>query len=117
MARSDRKTDLSGNLGFLTTMIKQFRLVWLLLWDNRISGWIKLIIPLSLVYLIFPLDIIPDVIPGLTQLDDLGVILLGMTLFVKLCPPELVAHYRNRIEAGADNDENTIDTTYRVIEE
>jgi uncharacterized membrane protein YkvA (DUF1232 family) len=70
-------------------------------------------------YLISPIDFIPDVILGLGQLDDIGVILLGMTLFVRLCPPELVNFYLNQIEFGSDsnNEDEAIDTTYRVVDE
>jgi uncharacterized membrane protein YkvA (DUF1232 family) len=108
----------SRNLGFLTGMFKQFRLVWLLLQDSRIPLWIKSIVPLSFLYLISPLDFIPDVILGLGQLDDLGVILLGMTLFVKLCPQNVVENYQNQLEYGSDSsDDETVETTYRVMDE
>lgn len=111
------RVDPNKNLNFLTGIFKQFRLVWLLLQDNRISLWVKSIVPLSLLYLISPLDFIPDVVLGLGQLDDFGVILLGMTLFVKLCPPDIVANYQNQLEYGSEGDDETIDTTYRVMDE
>ena len=106
-------------LGMLTGLIKQFKLVWALFTDERISLWAKSIVPISLLYLISPIDFMPDVILGLGQLDDLGVILLGMTLFVRLCPPEIVDYYLKKLEYGDDfyNDDETIDTTYRVVGE
>lgn len=106
------------NLNFLTGILKQFRLVWLLLQDKGVPLWVKSIVPLSFLYLISPLDFVPDMALGLGQLDDLGVILLGMTLFVKLCPTNIVEHYQNQLEYGPDlsNDE-AVDTTYRVVDE
>lgn len=47
------------------------------LW-NRL-GWKGLAV-LGIVYLILPLDLIPDIIPLLGQLDDLGVIVGLITL-------------------------------------
>ena len=71
-----------------------------------------------MLYLISPIDFVPDVLLGLGQLDDFGVILLGMTLFVKLCPPELVDYYAKQLEYGADffNDNETIESSYRRID-
>jgi uncharacterized membrane protein YkvA (DUF1232 family) len=72
------------------------------------------------VYLISPVDFVPDVLLGLGQLDDLGIILLGIALFVRLCPPDIVDYYRNQLEYGNDfepDDDETVDTTYRVVDE
>lgn len=106
-----------ANLGFFTGIFKQIRLVWLLMKDGRVPVWAKSVVPLSLLYLISPLDFIPDVALGLGQLDDLGVILLGMTLFVKLCPPHVVEEYQNELEYGPSLDDEAVDTTYRVMDE
>jgi len=107
-----------GRLSMLTGFVKQLRLVWLLLKDKQVPAWSKSVIPVSLLYLISPIDFMPDVILGLGQLDDLGVVLLGMTLFVKLCPPEIVAKYLHELEYGTDfyDDDETVDTTYRVVD-
>jgi uncharacterized membrane protein YkvA (DUF1232 family) len=106
-----------ANLNFLGGLLRQFRLVWMLLQDSRVPLWAKAIVPLSVLYLISPVDFIPDVALGLGQLDDLGVILLGMTLFVKMCPPNIVEYYQSRLEYGPDQHSEAIDTTYRVIDE
>ena len=114
-------TDPGKNLSVLTNLFKQLRLVWLLFRDSRVPFLSKLVLPLSLLYLVSPIDILPDVIVGLGQLDDLGVLLLAMSLFVRLCPPRLVDHYRNQLEygdqEGYDDKDETVDTTYRVVGE
>lgn len=103
---------------FLVEIFKQVKLVWLLLQDRRVGLALKAIIPLSLLYTISPIDFLPDVFLGLGQLDDLGIILLGMTLFVKLCPPDLVEYYRRQIDQGdAGSNERIIDAPYRPIDE
>lgn len=106
-----------ANLGFLTGIFRQIRLVWLLMKDGRVPIWAKSVVPLSLLYLISPIDFIPDVALGLGQLDDIGVILLGMTLFVKLCPSHVVQQYQNQLEYGTPLDDEAVDTTYRIMDE
>ena len=109
--------DSSKGLAFWTEMTKRLRLVWQLYWDGRVPMWTKLVLPAALLYLISPVDFVPDVILGLGQLDDLGVILLGIALFIKLCPPEIVQAYLDRIEFGDIDDDEVVDTTYSVIDE
>ena len=53
----------------------------------------KLIPPAALGYVLFPVDIIPDVALGLGQLDDIAVLLLGIKLFIELAPPDVVREH------------------------
>ena len=115
--KSPAQNDPFSNIGFLSGILKQLRLVWLLMQDGRVPLWMKSVVPLSLLYLVSPIDFIPDVILGLGQLDDLGIILLGMTLFVKLCPPNVVEYYRHQLEYGPESEPEAVDTTYRVVDE
>jgi uncharacterized membrane protein YkvA (DUF1232 family) len=80
-------------LNFLADLVRQVRLAWRLVLDPRVSLWVKAVLPASLIYVISPIDFIPDVIPGLGQLDDLAVIVIGIKLFIDLCPPELVRQH------------------------
>jgi uncharacterized membrane protein YkvA (DUF1232 family) len=107
-----------GGLTFLTDIVKRFRLAWLLFVDNRVPLWVKSLMPLSLVYLISPIDIIPDWFLGVGQLDDLGVILLGIALFIKLCPQDIVQEHLDELETGpAPKDDDVVDTTYQVVDD
>jgi uncharacterized membrane protein YkvA (DUF1232 family) len=85
------------NLGILTDLIRQVRLAWRLMLDSRVPLWVKTIVPASLVYLISPVDFVPDVIPVLGQLDDLAVIVIGVKLFIELCPPEIVREHMQEL--------------------
>ena len=55
---------------------------------------------LVLGYVVSPLDFIPDVIPIVGQLDDLGILAIGITVFLKLCPGDAVHFHRASIEAS-----------------
>jgi uncharacterized membrane protein YkvA (DUF1232 family) len=82
-------------MGSMNELIARGRLVWRLLNDVRVPAWIKVGIPLIvLVYFITPVDLIPDFIPVLGQLDDIGILLLGMALIIRLAPQSVVDEHR-----------------------
>ena len=49
----------------------------------------KALLVLTLVYVVSPLDVIPDFIPVIGEMDDVVVVLSGLWLFIRLCPPEV----------------------------
>ena len=56
---------------------------------------IKLIIPGVVgVYLLSPIDFMPDVLPLLGQIDDIAVLFGGVMLFIQMCPPDVVDEHR-----------------------
>ena len=105
----------------MTEIVRYFRLIWRLLNDKRISPWLKTAIPLmTAFYVLLPIDLAPDVIPILGQLDDLAIILLATRLFIELCPPSIVREHLQRMGSASAKtplDEDVIDAAYRVIEE
>jgi len=109
--------------GLLADIVREVRLVWHLLRDPRVPAWTKLIPFLALVYLVVPIDLIPELAPPvLGQLDDLAVILLGMQLFVSLSPAQVVEELRRKLRFGsswgeAQRGPQTVDSTARPIDE
>ena len=101
--------DTSAVLGWLQDAARQGRLAWRLFWDSRVPLWTKLIPPAALAYVIFPLDIIPDVALGLGQLDDLAVMLLGIKFFIEVAPPDVVREHLRALGARIKE--------WRVLEE
>lgn len=108
-------------VGAIAQLIRTLELVWRLLNDARVSLVPKLIIPAALVYVISPIDVLPDVILGLGQLDDLGIIALALALFIEFCPRAIVEEHRRAIAAQADppqaKPEEVIDGSYRVVDD
>jgi hypothetical protein len=50
-------------------------------------------------------DVVPDVIPVLGQLDDVGIIMLGLRTFFEVAPPEVVREYLKRfVRPVADSE-------------
>jgi uncharacterized membrane protein YkvA (DUF1232 family) len=74
-------------------LIHEFHLVRRLMIDRRIPLWKKAIPVLALVYVISPLDLIPDVLIGLGQLDDLGILLGSIQLFKSTIPDYILREH------------------------
>ena len=77
------------------------RLYWRLFRDWRVPILPKALLVLTLVYVVSPLDVIPDFIPVIGEMDDVVVVLSGLWLFIRLCPPEVVRETVHDIAARA----------------
>ncbi len=77
------------------------RLYWRLFRDWRVPILPKALLVLALVYVVSPLDVIPDFIPVIGEMDDIVVVLSGLWLFIRLCPPEVVRETVHDIAARA----------------
>ena len=93
--RGDRRSP-----AFWVQLIRQIRLAWRLLWDRRVPLLPKIVPLLTFLYIISPLDFVPDFILGFGQLDDLSLFLLSLYAFVALCPRDIV----DRIRRNMDGD-------------
>ena len=51
-----------------------------------------------------PIDLVPDAFLGIGQVDDLVLLLVGMRVFISLCPLPLVDEYRKAFNDGDDVD-------------
>jgi uncharacterized membrane protein YkvA (DUF1232 family) len=81
------------------------RIVWGIVRDPRTPIGLKGMLAAALAYVVFPVDLIPDVIPILGQADDLTVLLLVLDLFIQNAPPEVRAEHTTRARNGtADLD-------------
>jgi uncharacterized membrane protein YkvA (DUF1232 family) len=86
-------TPPSKDSNWIRGFIRQLRLSWRLFWDPLVPIWTKLIPLAAVAYVILPVDFIPDAIIGLGQMDDLGIVLLSLKLFVDLSPGGVVEHH------------------------
>src|SRR5512139_39415 len=93
---SDRRSP-----GFWMNLFNSFRIAWKLMWDGRVPMGAKIVPILTVLYVLSPIDILPDVFVGLGQLDDLAILLLGVQLFIGVSPKDVVARIRAEIEGRA----------------
>ena len=81
----------------LRSLINQARLAVRLMREPRVPTLLKAIPVVAALYVISPIDLVPDLIPVLGQLDDLGVIVGALELFIRLCPSGAQAFHREAI--------------------
>jgi uncharacterized membrane protein YkvA (DUF1232 family) len=91
------------------------RLVWALLRDGRVPAQQKLILVGIGAYLVLPIDLIPDFVPVLGQLDDLAVVLLGLDLFIRSAPEAIVDEHLAKISQDKDQLRRDIATAERLL--
>jgi len=84
----------------LRTLFVQFRVALRLMREPSVPVLTRMLPLLAAIYLVVPLDFIPDVLPVLGQLDDLGVVALALELFLKLCPPRAKAFHESALARG-----------------
>jgi uncharacterized membrane protein YkvA (DUF1232 family) len=80
-------------LGLLRHLPHFVRLYWRLLRDPRVPIWPKALLFAALLYVVSPVDLVPDVLPVIGEVDDLVVLIVVCRLFVYLCPPEVVREH------------------------
>lgn len=102
-------------------LIRQFRLAWRLLKDRRVPWGLKLIPPAALIYVLSPIDILPDLGLGLGQLDDIAIVLLALKLFIELAPAEVVREHLKalgaKISEWAAEEPSVVEGEFEVREE
>lgn len=86
---------------FLTTFMLNIELTWRLISDFRIPLLTKIVFIAALsIYLVVPIDLIPDFFPILGQVDDLILFILFMMQFINSCPIEIVEAHKQSILNG-----------------
>lgn len=95
--------DLIRNLGnpdYWRGMWLEAQIAWNLLRDTRVPAQTKLIPLFVVIYIVSPVDLVPGFIPVLGQLDDLAVLVLGLQMFVRAAPADIVQEYRDRLTSA-----------------
>ena len=86
--------------GLLRTLLTQARLALRLVKEPAVPTPTKLVPAVAALYLIWPIDLLPDLLPILGQLDDLGVVIAALELFLHLCPEAPASFHRAALAAG-----------------
>ena len=76
--------------------------LWKLFLHEATPWWVKAIAVAVVAYAVSPIDLIPDFIPVLGQLDDLLILPLGVALAVRLSPPALWTRCLQEAEAQSE---------------
>jgi uncharacterized membrane protein YkvA (DUF1232 family) len=76
----------------------QFLSLWYMLRDHRVPFYAKLFIILPFGYIFSPIDIIPDSLLFLGQIDDLAIFRLGLYFLKKIVKQEIIDENKKRAE-------------------
>lgn len=113
-------------LRILPLVLPAVRLAWGLMRDRRVGTRIKLLPVLALLYVLSPLDILPDIVPVVGWADDLIVAGGLLIVFFLLAPWRVVLeHLRGRDGDGdggdaapqAGDDSRTVDGSFNYVED
>ena len=105
----------------LPPIIRFLRLIWRLTFDKRVSIFLRMLVPLAIVYVISPYDLLKDWIPVFGRFDDVLILGLATLVLTKLTPRHIVDELsgaslnRNRPE---DKDpSNVVDGSSRIVDD
>lgn len=86
--------------GLLVASRRQLLTAWFALRDREASWAARLLAVATVAYVISPIDLVPDVIPVLGWLDDLGVLRLGLWLLLRFSPGAVLRRAALRAESA-----------------
>lgn len=119
MSEERKPVVASDRVGALAQFVRSLRLVWRLLQDSRVPALPKLIIPAAILYVLSPIDLLPDFILGLGQFDDVAIVFLSIALFVEFCPRAIVEEHRRALAEGEPtagySEDGVVEGSYRVV--
>jgi uncharacterized membrane protein YkvA (DUF1232 family) len=124
-----KRNVVDAGLGTWQELVLAFRLYR----DPRVSTFLKSIVPmLAALYVVSPVDLIPDFVLGVGQVDDLGVlgfaVFVGLKLIRRWAPSNIVAEHLAAMGLAADDGPtrrsttgrgavgDVIDASYRVVD-
>lgn len=107
--RNSGKFIVPSQGGAMRSFVNRLKLIARLMGDRRVNIFLKLLPLASLGYLILPADLIP-VVPFISALDDVAILWIGSTLFVELCPDDVVKEHQKALESNLeDTPEEIVD--------
>ena len=127
MSEEPKKRSIipSQNGGLIQDFIRHIKLIWLLISDKRINLFLKILPVASLVYLVSPFDMLSGMaFPVIGALDDAAIIWIGTSLFISLCPEDIVNEHTLSLEKtltgswkDPHSDDEIVDAEARDITE
>ena len=92
--------------GMLRDFANRLKLIFRLMGDRRVNFFLKFLPLASVAYLFWPIDAIA--LPIIGVLDDAAILWIGSTLFVELCPPNVVQEHTNELASNVDDSSGDV---------
>ena len=105
----------------LPPIIRFLRLIWRLTFDKRVSIFLRMLVPLAIVYVVSPYDLLKDWIPIFGRFDDVMILGLATLLLTKLTPKHIVDELSgaslNRDRPEDKDPSNVVDGSSRIVDD
>jgi uncharacterized membrane protein YkvA (DUF1232 family) len=105
--RKSGKFIVPSQGGAMRNFVNRLKLIGRLMADSRVNIFLKVLPLASLGYLILPADLVP-IVPFISALDDVAILWIGSTLFVELCPDDVVKEHMQALDSNLDNTPDEI---------
>ncbi len=109
MERRDRVARQTSLKEFALIAPRLVKLLARLMRDPRVPSRSKAILVLTAGYLVSPLDVIPDMVPGIGQLDDLVIVAFALDHILNRVPDEVLREHW-------DGDEDILDVIKQIVD-
>ena len=81
----------------MSSFLQKLTYYFLILFDRQTPWHVKLILTAGLLYILVPVDFIPDTIPIFGWLDDLAIASFIVALALRLVPREVVGRVKRKV--------------------
>ena len=110
MTNNNRRMVVPPQGGMMRNFVKQLKLIGRLMGDKRVSAFVKILPVAALGYLISPVDFAPGVVfPVIGALDDAAILWIGSSLFVQLCPTNVVKEHQDELDSEEGTSGEIVD--------
>lgn len=91
-----------GVLNFIVNLPKLIKLYYRLFKDPRTPLHLKALLVLAFLYVLSPIDLLPDFLfPIVGHVDDFIILIAALRYFIRKSPPEIVAEHVQKINDKA----------------
>jgi uncharacterized membrane protein YkvA (DUF1232 family) len=79
------------------SFLQRLRYYFLILSDRQTPWYIKLILAAAFLYILIPIDFLPDTVPIIGWLDDLAIASFVVALAIRQVPKEVVDRIKRKV--------------------
>ncbi len=105
----------------LPPILRFLRLIWRLTFDKRVSIFLRMLVPLALIYVVSPIDLAPDKFGPIARADDVIIMGLAVLFLTKLAPKHVVDEIKGvslRRDRPEDKDPSkVVDGSARIVDD
>jgi uncharacterized membrane protein YkvA (DUF1232 family) len=103
------KTQQTSVAEYALLVPRLVKLIWKLARDPRVPARLKALLFLLAGYLVSPIDLIPDFLPGIGQADDLLITVFVLDQILNRVPPEVITEHW-------DGDEDLLEVVQQILD-